>query len=38
MPPCPIDAFYDGVRSMAPLGLWLPWQETIVELANGHGW
>ena len=39
MPPCPIDVFYDGVRSMAPLGVWLPWQDILeaVQLAPRLG-
>ena len=36
-PPCPSEVLYDGARSMAPLGVWLP-RAQILELAGRHGW
>ena len=32
-----LNDFYEGLRSMGPVGLWLPWSE-VVELAGRCGW
>ncbi len=33
----PLDAFLDGLPSMAPAGVWLPWRE-VVALTQRCGW
>ena len=32
-----LNDFYEGLRSIGPVGLWLPWSE-VVELAGRCGW